>query len=82
MTPLAVAWRDVLLPLVRAVDLWVLSMLGIYCLHYIFQMITAYRELRQTQRESTAVTPWWNVYRRMNSSSRTTAFWIVRRINS
>jgi len=59
MTVLAVAWRDLLLPFVRAVDIWVLSMLGIYCLHYIFQMITAYRELRHVQRESTAITPWW-----------------------
>jgi cellulose synthase/poly-beta-1,6-N-acetylglucosamine synthase-like glycosyltransferase len=45
--------------LVWFIDVWVLSMLVLYGLHHVFQMITAYRELIHVQRESSAITPWW-----------------------
>jgi cellulose synthase/poly-beta-1,6-N-acetylglucosamine synthase-like glycosyltransferase len=59
MTLGAFEWREFFIPAVRFIDLWVLSMLGIYCLHYLFQMVTAYRELLHVRREASAITPWW-----------------------
>ncbi len=54
-----IGWRDLFIPAVRFLDTWVLVMLAIYCLNYLFQMVTAYLELLRVSRESQTATPWW-----------------------
>lgn len=54
-----IEWRDLFIPMVRFIDLFVLGMLMIYSVNALFQMVTAYLELLHVRRESETITPWW-----------------------
>lgn len=54
-----IEWRDIFIPAVRFVDMWVLTMLAIYVVTYIFQITTALLELLQSRRRIPSATPWW-----------------------
>jgi cellulose synthase/poly-beta-1,6-N-acetylglucosamine synthase-like glycosyltransferase len=58
--------KHLFLPLTRLVDLWVLCAVTIYAGCYIFQLLSAFIEVRRTLRQGKSVTPWWLLTSKVN----------------